>query len=166
MEDVKRLPCVSVSVGVVCKEVRHIVVELCDDFAKEHKGPSDLEVSVCFPFALDALESLPRVLSHRAVEQIVLGGLLSAGAANLVVGGDAHDLQPGSNREAVVEGEPDEGAHFLWAGIVPNSGNGLLRGSVLKAETLDEGYHMRWPHEVPGVNVSSFGDVAKEGGVP
>jgi hypothetical protein len=165
-EDVERLPCVRVSAGIVRKEAERIVVELCGDFAKEHKRPSDLKVSIRFPFTPDALESLPHILSHRAVEQTVLGGLLDARAANLAVGGDTHDLQPGSDREALVEGEPNEGAHFLWAGVVPNSGNGLLRGSVPKAETLDDGYHVRWSCEVSGVNVSSFGGVAKEGGVP
>ncbi|CAK9233228.1 unnamed protein product [Sphagnum troendelagicum] len=104
---------------------------LCGDFAKEHKRLGDCEVAVGFPFALNALESLPRVLSHRAIEQTVSRGLLSTRAAHLAVGGDAHELQPGSNREALVKGEPDESAHFPWAGIVPNSGDGLLSGRVL-----------------------------------
>jgi len=56
----------------------------------------------------------------------VLQGFLGTGTAHLAVRGNAHDLQPGSDRETLVEGEPDESAHFSWAGVVPNSGDGLL----------------------------------------
>ncbi len=67
-EDVERLPCVSEIASVVRKEARSVVVELHGDFTQEHKGPSDFEFLVDLPFAPNALESLPRVLSHRAVE--------------------------------------------------------------------------------------------------
>jgi hypothetical protein len=86
---------------------------------------------VDFPLAPNALEGLPRVLSHRAVEQTMLGGLFGTRAAHLAVGGDTHELQLGSNREALVKGEPNEGAHFPWAGVVPNSSDCLLSGYVL-----------------------------------
>ncbi len=29
-----------------------------------------------------------------------------------------------------LRGEPDESAHFSWAGVVPDSGDGLLSGGV------------------------------------
>jgi hypothetical protein len=60
----------------------------------------------------------------------MLRGFLGTGTAHLVVGGNAHELQPGSDRETLVEGEPDESAHFSWAGVVPDSGDGLLSGGV------------------------------------
>ncbi len=66
----------------------------------------------------------------------------------------------------MIEGEPDEGAHLLRSGVVPDSGDGLLRGSVPKAESLDEGQHVRCPREISSIDVSSFGSVAKEGSVP
>ncbi len=81
-------------------------------------------------------------------------------------GGDTHDLKPGSDRKAVIEGKPDEGAHLLRSGVVPDSGDGLLRDSVPKVKSLDEGEHVRWPREISSVGVSSFGGVAKEGSVP
>ncbi len=60
----------------------------------------------------------------------MLRGFLGTGVAHLAVGGNAHELQPGSNRETLVEGEPDESAHFSWAEVVPNSGDRLLSGGV------------------------------------
>jgi hypothetical protein len=117
------------------------------------------------PFAPDAFEGLPSVLSLGAIEQAVLRGLLDPQAANLTVGGDTHDLQPGSDRKAMIEGEPDEGAHLFWSGVMPDSGDGLTHGGVPKAESLYEREHVRWPHEVTSVDVTSFSSVAKEGGV-
>ncbi len=87
MEYVKRLPCVRVAAFVVHEEARHIVVKLRDDFAKQHEGPSDLEVALRLPFAPDAFEGLPSVLSLGTIEQAVLRGLLGAQAAHLTVGG-------------------------------------------------------------------------------
>ncbi len=60
----------------------------------------------------------------------MLRGFLGTGAAHLAMGGNAHELQPGSDRETLVEGEPDESAHFFWAGVMPNSSDGLLSGGV------------------------------------
>ncbi len=60
----------------------------------------------------------------------MLRGFLGVGAAHLAVGGNAHDLQLGSDRKTLVEGEPDESAHFSWVRVVPDSGDGLLSGGV------------------------------------
>jgi hypothetical protein len=111
-ENVKRLPNVREASRVVREEAESVVIELHSDFAEKHKRPSDLQVTMDFPFSPYALESFPCFLSHGAVKQAVLRGLFSTRATNLAVGGDAHELQPRPNREALVEGEPDEGAHF------------------------------------------------------
>ncbi len=137
-EDVERLPRVRVSAGVVREEAGRIVFKFHGGFSKKHKRPGGREVAVNFPFFPTTLEGLPRVLSHGAIEEAVLGGFLGSGAANLVVRGNAHELKPRSNREALVEGEPDESAHFSWASVMPNSGNGLLGRRVPKVEALDE----------------------------
>ncbi|CAM6004309.1 unnamed protein product [Sphagnum balticum] len=68
----------------------------------------------------------------------MLRGLLSARTADFAVGGDAHELQSGPHREALVEGEPDEGAHFSWAGVLPYPSNCLLGGCVPQAESLEK----------------------------
>ncbi|CAM6005036.1 unnamed protein product [Sphagnum balticum] len=86
----------------------------------------------------------------------MLRSLLSARIADFAIGGDTHELQPGPHREALVEGEPDEGAHFFWAGVVPYPSNCLLGGSVPQAEPLNEGYHARWTHVIPSIDVASL----------
>jgi len=67
-KDVERLPGVRKSAGVVREEVGGIVLKFHGGLAKEHKRPGGREVAVNFPFVPDALESLPRNLSHRAIK--------------------------------------------------------------------------------------------------
>ncbi len=117
-KNVKWLTSVSEASCVVREKAWSVVVELHNSFAKERKRPSDLEVAMSFPFAPYALGGLPCLLSHGVVKQTMLRGLLSARIADLAVGGDTHELQPRPHWEALVEGEPDEGAHFSWAGVV------------------------------------------------
>jgi hypothetical protein len=40
--------------------------------------------------------------------------------ANLAHRGDPHTLQQGADREPLVQGEPDEGAHLAQVGAVPD----------------------------------------------
>jgi len=96
----------------------------------------------------------------------MLRGLLSTRIADFAVGGDTHELQPGPHREALVEGEPDEGAHFSWAGVVPYPSSCLLGGRVPQAETLNEGYHVWRTRVILSVDVDSFRIVSEERGVP
>ncbi len=117
-KNVKWLTSVSEASCVVREKAWSVVIELHNGFAKERKRPSDLEVAMSFPFAPYALGGLPCLLSHGVVKQTMLRGLLSARIADLAVGGDTHELQPRPHWEALVEGEPDEGAHFSWAGVV------------------------------------------------
>jgi hypothetical protein len=138
-EYVERLPNVREASGVVREEARGVIFELRGSFAKERKRPGDLQIAMGFPCAPYALESVPRFLGHGTVEQIVLRGLLGTRAPNLAVGRDIHELQPKPHWEALVEGEPYEGAHFPWSGVVPDPGYGLLGGCVPQSETLDEG---------------------------
>jgi hypothetical protein len=73
----------------------------------------------------------------------VFRSLFGTRAADLALGGEAHDLELGANWEALVENEPDEGAHFSWAGAVPYSGDGLRSCCVPEVEALDERDHVR-----------------------
>ncbi len=165
-ENVKRLTSVCEASCVVHEKAGSVIVKLHSGFAKERKRPSDLKVAMSFPFAPYALEGLPSLLSHGTVKQTMLRGLLSVRIADFAVGGNTHELQPRPHREALVEGEPDEGAHFSWAGVVPYPCNCLLSGCVPQAETLNEGYHARRTRVIPGVDVASLRSVSKKRGVP
>jgi hypothetical protein len=91
-ESVERLPNVREASRVVREEAGSVIIELRSDFAEKHKKPSDLQVTMDFPFSPYALESFPCFLSHGEVKQAVLRGLLGTRATNLAVGGDAHEL--------------------------------------------------------------------------
>ncbi len=70
--------------------------------------------------------------------------------------GNVHELQPRPHREALVKGEPYEGAHFLGPGVMPYPGNGLVSGCVPQVEASNEGNHMRRAHKALGVDVTSL----------
>jgi len=55
----------------------------------------------------------------------VLRGLLGAQVAYLALRGEAHEFELGVDWEALVEGEPNEGAQFFGAGVMPYSGDGF-----------------------------------------
>jgi hypothetical protein len=93
-------------------------------------------------------------------------GLLDAQVANFAVGGNVHELQPRPHREALVKGEPYEGAHFPGPGVMPDHGNGLFGGRVPQVEASNEGYHMRRARKALGVDVTSLRCVSEEGSVP
>jgi len=135
-------------------------------FTEKHKRPGGREATGCFPFVLNSLVSVPRAVGHGALEKTVLGRFLGARITNLALGGDPHKLEPGADQEALVEGKPNEGAHFPWAGIVQNSSDCLRGCGVLKIEALYESDHARSVHWFSGVVVASFGGVAKERSVP
>ncbi|CAK9213849.1 unnamed protein product [Sphagnum troendelagicum] len=165
-KNVKRLASVNVAPCVVREKARSVIIELHNDFAKERKRPSDLQVAISFPFAPYALKGLPSLLSHGTIKQTMLRNLLNVRIADLAVGRDTHDLQPRPHWEALVEGEPYEGAHFSLARVVPYPCNCLLNGCVSQAEALNEGYHARRARVIPGIDVSSLRSVSEKRGVP
>ncbi len=65
-------------------------------------------------------------------------------------------LKPGAYREALVEGYPDEGAHFPRACIVPYPGDHLRRGGVAEVKVLHEGEDARRTRKFLSISVSSF----------
>ncbi|CAM6069644.1 unnamed protein product [Sphagnum tenellum] len=85
---------------------------------------------------------------------------------HFALGRDPHELEPGADREALVESEPDENAHCPWAGVVLNFGDGLRDGGVLKVEAFYECDHTRSPRRIPSIVLASFGGVAKERSIP
>jgi hypothetical protein len=89
-----------------------------------------------------------------------------AGVANFTLRRDAHELKPGANREALIEGQPDERPNLPRTGIVLDSGDHLGGSGVPKVEIFDEGEHVGGVPRLPSVFVTPFGGVAKKGGVP
>jgi hypothetical protein len=67
-EDIEWLASVRVASGVVREDAWDVVVKLHSGFTEEHKRLVHLKVAVSFPFAPYALESLPSLLGHGAVE--------------------------------------------------------------------------------------------------
>jgi len=165
-EYVQGLSSERVSTGVVCEQTGGIVVVLRGSFVDERKRPGDLKVAVRLSVAPYALEGVPSFLGHGAFEQAVLRGLLYAQVANFAVGGNVHELQPRPHREALVEGEPYEGAHFPGPGVLPDPSDDLIDGRVPQVEALNEGYHMRGAREAPGVDVTSLRSISEERSVP
>ncbi len=94
-----------------------------------------------------------------------------AGVTNFTLMRDAHELKPGANREALIEGQLDEcqldeRPNLPRTGIVPDSGDHLGGSGVPKVEIFYEGEHVGGVPRLPSVFVSPFGGVAKKGGVP
>ncbi len=95
---------VRVAIGVIRQESRWVVFDFHGGFADDHKRPSDCEVALNFPLVPNSLDGLPCFLRRRAIKEAVLRGFLIPGATNLAMRGNAHDLEPGANRESLVEG--------------------------------------------------------------
>ncbi|CAK9208093.1 unnamed protein product [Sphagnum troendelagicum] len=78
---------------------------------------------------------------------------------------NSHEIEPCANRQALVECQPDEHAHFSWARVVPYSGDHLSGSGVLEIEVFDEGRQTGRSGGFASVRVASFGRVAKKGRV-
>jgi hypothetical protein len=81
---------------------------------------------------------------------------------DLACKGDLHTLQPGADREAAVQGEPNEGAHLVRAGAVPNFGQHLGVRAVVELQLLDERANDRDFSHSPRVPIAPLGRVPKE----
>ncbi len=47
-------------------------------------------------------------------------------------------MEPRAHGEPSIEGQPNEGTHFAWAGVVPDPSHDLGGRGVLEAQPLDE----------------------------
>jgi hypothetical protein len=103
-KDVERLSKVGEAASVVREEPKRVVFAFHDSFSEKHKRPGGGEAHGRFPFVPDFLVSIPRPLGHGALEQAVLGRFLGTGITNFALGRDPHELEPGANRETLVEG--------------------------------------------------------------
>ncbi len=64
----------------------------------------------------------------------MLWGFFGASRAHLALRRDPHDLKPGTHRESLVEGKPNERAHLPWPGVVPNPCDHLGDRGVLEID--------------------------------
>jgi hypothetical protein len=92
----------------------------------------------------------------------MLGRFRGVSGTDLAPGGDPHALEPGSDREVAVQGEPDEGVHFLGAGVMPNSSDHLGADGVLEIQLLKKAADARGVGWFPRVLVASLGRIAEE----
>jgi len=111
-KDVEWLSGVSVAAGVIREEPWRVIFVLQNGFVEEHKRPGEREATRCVPFDPNPLEGAPHSLGHGAIQKTMLGSFLGARIAHFALGGDSHELKLGADREALIEGEPDECAHF------------------------------------------------------
>lgn len=77
--------------------------------------------------------------------------------------GGPRALEPGANGESAVQGEPDEGANFVGAGVVPNSSQNLGVHCIVEVELLDEGADGGGFGRSLRVPISLLGRVSKKG---
>jgi hypothetical protein len=68
----------------------------------------------------------------------VLGRLGETLVTAFAGGLEPHGLEPSAHREPFVEGQPDEGSHFVGTGVVLDPSDNLGGCRVAEAQTLDE----------------------------
>ncbi len=103
-EDVKRLPEIGETAGVVSVEAGRVILAFDGSLSEQDKWPVDGDVLESLPFLPDSIESHPGAVRGRAVQEAMLGGLRGLGVACVAGGRDSHHLQPGPSRETLVEG--------------------------------------------------------------
>jgi hypothetical protein len=103
-KDVERLPKVGEAANVVGVENGRVIFAFDGGLAKQSEGPVDGDALGSFPFLPNSSECTLGALRGRAVQEAVLRGLKNPSIAGVASGRDPHHLQPGSNRETLVEG--------------------------------------------------------------
>jgi len=113
---------------MVREEFGRVVLSLDDGCPQEHERPGGDDVIGRLPFSPNSFVGFLGALRHGAFEQAMDGRFNLAGVVDFAMGRDAHELQPGAYREALVEGQPDECPNLLWASVVPDPGYHLSGG--------------------------------------
>ncbi len=86
-EDVKRLPEIGETAGVVSVEAERVVLAFDGGLSEQDKWPVDGDVLGSLPFLPDSLESHPGALRGRAVQEAMLGDSVVLVSHVLQVGG-------------------------------------------------------------------------------
>jgi len=137
-ENVKQLSPVRETARVVSLKVLGVVFLFEDNFPEKDEGPSDGEAVGRLPFIPSVTEGIPGLLGGGAIHEAVLGRLRETLDATFAGGLEPHGLEPCAHREPSVEGQPDEGSHFAWTGVVPDPSNDLGSRGITEAQPLDE----------------------------
>ncbi len=111
-EDVERLPWVREATGVIGEVPREIILSFEDGLSEEDERPGDVELLRSFPLFPYSFVRFPSFERPGAFEQTMLRGFLFVAVIDFAVRGDSHVLKPRSNRETLVESDPNESAHF------------------------------------------------------
>jgi hypothetical protein len=124
LEDVERLPWVCEATGVIGEVPRGIILSFEDGLSrgiilsfedglsKEDERLGDVELLRSFPLLPYSLVRFPSFERLGAFEQTMLRGFLLVAVTDFAVRGDSHVLKPRSNRETLIESDPNESAHF------------------------------------------------------
>jgi hypothetical protein len=78
------------------------------------------------------LEGLLGAFGVGAFKEAVLRRLLGFGVTDFAGGGNPHALEPGFDKQPMIEGQPYQSAYFVWVGVVPNSHDHLRDGGILE----------------------------------
>jgi hypothetical protein len=124
-EDIERLTNVREATRMVAVQIWGVVIGFEDGFLEEDEGPVDVEAVGRPPFAPNTTEGLPSLLSRDAFHEAVLGGFLESLVIDFAGGRDSHDLEPGTDRQPVVEDQLGKGPDLARMGVVPHPGNDL-----------------------------------------
>jgi hypothetical protein len=162
-EDVKQLSPTRESARVVSLKVRGVVFLFENSFPEKDEGSGDGEAVGRLPFIPSATEGL---LGEGAIHEGVLGRLRETLVTTFAGGLEPHGLEPRAHREPSVEGQPDEGPHLAWAGVVPHPSNDLGGRGVPEVQPLDEVDNPRGAVRFSGVLVAPIGGVTEERSVP
>jgi len=103
-KDVKRLPEVGETAGVVSVEARRVVLTFDGGLSEQDEWPVDGDVLGGLPFLPDSPESHLGALCGRVIQEAMLGRLRGPGVPCVTGGRDSHHLQPGPSRETLIEG--------------------------------------------------------------
>jgi hypothetical protein len=165
LENVEGLTSIGETACVVAMEVGGVIFFFKDSLPKENERPGDVEAVVRPPFVPNAEESIPSLLGRGTFHETVLGRLRESLVAALAGRRDTHYLEPSTNQQPIVEGQPNKRPHLAWAGVMPHSGNDLSDRRVAEAQMLDESDDVRGVLLPPCILVSSLSRVTKEGGI-
>ncbi len=88
---------------MVAVHIWGVVVGFENGFPEEDERPVDVEAVGRPPFDPNIAEGLLSLLSRDAFHEAVLGGFLESLITDFACGWDSHDLEPGANRQPVVE---------------------------------------------------------------
>jgi hypothetical protein len=132
VEDVEGLLNVGEAPDVVSVETRWVVLALEDSFTQQDERLRRGDLTRRPPFLPDAFECLPSAFSNGAFKEAMLRVFWDPGVTDLARGGDSHILEPSSDGQASVEGQPDQDANFAGVGIVPYPCDHLRNGRILE----------------------------------